>query len=109
MGSGELIPRIGSGRYTSLIMLIAGVAILMQSAVQTRLDLWHFSPPVYFYAACMALVATVLPGYLTSWGIGQIGAGNASIISSLGPVSTIFLAFISAYSTNKNIHNNYQN
>jgi drug/metabolite transporter (DMT)-like permease len=42
----------------------------------------------------MAILATVIPSFLISEGIRRIGSDNASIISSVGPVSTIILAYI---------------
>ena len=42
----------------------------------------------------MALFSTVIPSYLISEGIKRIGPGNASIIGSVGPVSTIIQANI---------------
>jgi drug/metabolite transporter (DMT)-like permease len=42
----------------------------------------------------MALIATVLPTFLVSEGIRLIGASNASIVGSVGPISTIILAYI---------------
>ena len=42
----------------------------------------------------MAIVSTVIPAFLMSAGIHHLGAGPASIISALGPVMTIFLAYL---------------
>ena len=42
----------------------------------------------------MAVIATVLPSFLVSAGIKRIGAANASIVGSVGPISTIILAYI---------------
>jgi drug/metabolite transporter (DMT)-like permease len=49
---------------------------------------------VYWLAILMAAVSTVMPIVLTSEGIRRIGATNASIVGSTGPVATIFLGFI---------------
>jgi drug/metabolite transporter (DMT)-like permease len=49
---------------------------------------------VYLYSALMAVIATVIPSYLVSEAIKRIGANNTAIISSIGPISTIFQAFI---------------
>jgi drug/metabolite transporter (DMT)-like permease len=49
---------------------------------------------VYWLALLMAVVATVLPAILLNAGIHRIGSSKASLISSIGPVSTIFLAYI---------------
>jgi drug/metabolite transporter (DMT)-like permease len=49
---------------------------------------------VYQIGFVMALVATVLPAFLLARGIALIGSGPAAIISTIGPVSTILLAYI---------------
>jgi drug/metabolite transporter (DMT)-like permease len=49
---------------------------------------------VYWYSLLMATIATVLPSFLVSAGIKRIGASNASIVGSVGPISTIILAYI---------------
>jgi drug/metabolite transporter (DMT)-like permease len=41
----------------------------------------------------MALFSTVLPVFLVSEGIRRIGASNAAILSSIGPISTIVLGY----------------
>jgi len=42
----------------------------------------------------MALLATVLPAFLLARGIALIGSGPAAIVSTVGPVSTILLAYL---------------
>ena len=42
----------------------------------------------------MAIISTVIPSYLISEGIKRVGSGNAAIIASVGPVSTILQAAI---------------
>ena len=42
----------------------------------------------------MAIIATLTPSFLVSESIKRLGASNFSILGSLGPVSTIVLAFI---------------
>ncbi len=49
--------------------------------------------PVYTLALGMAVFSTVLPSLLLSMGIQRIGASRASLISSIGPVATIGLAY----------------
>lgn len=94
IGSGHLLPRLGTWQYTSLAMSAAAVAVLIHHAITNQLALFHFAPPVYGYAFLMAVIATVLPSFLISEGIRVIGAGNAAIIGSVGPISTIALAYI---------------
>jgi len=48
---------------------------------------------IYRIAAIMAIFSTVMPSFLMNAGIQRIGAGSASIISSIGPIGTLILAF----------------
>jgi drug/metabolite transporter (DMT)-like permease len=56
-------------------------------------SLLSFEPIVYGYSALMAVIATVIPSYLIAGGIKRIGADNASIVGTIGPVSTIIQAY----------------
>ena len=94
IGSGEYLPRMGTLRYNSLTMSIACVAILIHHGIQHQWTFFHFPAPVYWYCLGMAMAATVLPSFMVAEGIRQLGAGPASIISSVGPISTIMLAAI---------------
>jgi drug/metabolite transporter (DMT)-like permease len=94
IGSGEYLPRLGTLRFTSFVMTVACVAILVHHGLQHRWDLFRFPVPVYWLALGMALLATVLPSFLVGEGIRRIGAGQSAIISSFGPVSTIILAYL---------------
>jgi drug/metabolite transporter (DMT)-like permease len=94
MGSGELIPKLGSMRYTSYAMIISTMAVLLHFEFANDNSLWHFSYQVYWLSLVMAIFSTVIPGLLLSEGIRMIGSGKASIIGSIGPVSTIMLAYI---------------
>ena len=42
----------------------------------------------------MALIATVIPSFLMAEGIRVIGSSNAAIIGSIGPISTIGMAYL---------------
>ncbi len=94
IGSGRLLPRLGTLRYTSMTMTVAAVSILLHHGILYRWDLLGFAPEVYYLSLVMAILATVLPSFLISEGIRIIGASNASIIGSVGPISTIILAYI---------------
>lgn len=91
VGSGRLIPRIGSLRFTSLALIVSTLAMLVHFWVVGG----HFSghpPLVYGIGVLLALVCTVLPVFLLGEGIRRIGAGPSAIIGAVGPVSTIALA-----------------
>ncbi|SDK27271.1 Threonine/homoserine efflux transporter RhtA [Catalinimonas alkaloidigena] len=94
VGSGHLIPRLGSTRYTSYAMSIACLGVLTHYAVTNAGLPTELPGDVYGFAVLMALIATVLPAFLLAEGIRIVGSGNASIIGSIGPVSTIVLAYV---------------
>lgn len=94
VGSGSILPRIGTLRYTSIAMSAAGISVLIHHALTQQLALFHFHKMVYYYAFLMAVFATVVPSFLISEGIRVIGANQAAIIGSIGPISTIILAYI---------------
>lgn len=94
IGSGRLLPYLGTWRYTSLAMTAAAIAVLTHHGLFYQFDLFDFPLPVYRLAILMAIFATVLPSFLISEGIRIIGASNAAIIGSIGPISTIILAYI---------------
>jgi drug/metabolite transporter (DMT)-like permease len=72
----------------------ACIGVLTHAWLENGLDLLNFTPEVYGYGIAMALIATVLASFLLTGGISKVGAGNAAIISSIGPISTIVLANI---------------
>lgn len=94
IGSGELIPKMGAIRFTALALSFSSLAILLHHLLVYQWDLFNFHPMVYVYSFIMAVIATVIPSFLVSEGIRRIGASNASIVGSVGPISTIILAYI---------------
>lgn len=94
MGTGELVPKLGTFRFTAYAMLAATVGVLTQQLVVNGFALFDFHPLVYLYGGLMGLFATVLPSFMFSEGIRRIGSGNAAIISSVGPFSTIVLEYL---------------
>jgi drug/metabolite transporter (DMT)-like permease len=92
VGSGRIIPRVGSILYTSYVMMVATFCILMHYFFAKGSDLWDFPREVYELNIWMALIATVAPAFLTAEGIRLIGSGNMSIVGTIGPISTIVMA-----------------
>jgi drug/metabolite transporter (DMT)-like permease len=76
-GSGALIARLGSLRFTALAMVIATSAVLLH----------------YVLARPMAMFSTVIPVFMQSAAIRIIGAGRASMIGMLGPMATIGMSW----------------
>lgn len=94
IGSGIMIKRLGSARFTALSMTIACFATLIHFVVTHDLELLDLPKQVYGLALLMAIFSTVLPAFLMNAGIRRIGSGSASIISSAGPIGTLLLAYI---------------
>ncbi|MEM8906677.1 MAG: DMT family transporter [Bacteroidota bacterium] len=94
VGSGELLPRLGTKIYNSLAMSAAAIAILVHHYWTNGWQLWGFPPQVYQYALLIAFFATVLPSFLIAEGIRLIGANNSGLIGSIGPISTIVMAYL---------------
>ena len=94
-GSGQLLPKIGTWRYTSNVLIVSCLAVIIHYLISNGgLGSFDYPTIVYVYAILMATVSTVIPTLLVSEGIRQIGASNASIVGSSGPISTIVLAYI---------------
>jgi len=93
IGTASLLPKLGTMRYTSLAISVAGIAIILHHGVAFQWKLWHYPPEVYGLSFLMAIISTVLPTFLVSEVVRRIGPGNAAIIASIGPVATIGLGY----------------
>lgn len=93
VGSGRLIPMVGAAKFNSYAMSFASLGVLIHFFITTEISLWNFSGTVYLYSFLMAILSTVIPSYLVVEGIKRIGSDNAAIVGSIGPVSTIAMAY----------------
>jgi drug/metabolite transporter (DMT)-like permease len=94
VGSGWLIPKFGATRFTSYAMIISCFCVIAHYSVTTDVsNIVTLQPEVYWIGLLMAVFATVIPSYLISFSIKTLGAGNFSIMGSLGPISTVLLAY----------------
>jgi len=94
VGAGHAIARIGTARFTAYAMIVASTASLLQFGVTHPLSALDLPLRVYELSIAMAIFSTVLPVFLLSCAIRRIGSGSASLIGSIGPVSTIYLAYL---------------
>lgn len=93
VGSGRLIPVVGPAKFNSYAMVFASIAVLLHFFITSNVSLLNLSTGTYVYGFLMAIFATVLPSYLVAEGIKRIGSGNTAIVGSVGPVSTLALAY----------------
>ncbi len=92
VGTGRMVTRVGVTRYTAYAMLMATAGIFIHFLVANDVRDIPFTPTLTWYAIAIAVVATVLPSFMMSSGMKRIGSNNVSIITSIGPVSTIIQA-----------------
>ena len=94
VGTGRMVQKVGVTRYTAYAMLAATAGIFINFLLTHRMQDIPFSASLTWYSIALAIVATVLPSFLMSNGMKSIGSNNVSIITSIGPVSTIIQAHI---------------
>lgn len=93
-GSGELIPKLGTVRFTSIAMIVTTICITSHYLAIDAEPLQSYPSEVYFYCLILAVFSTVLPAYLISQAVKEIGASRVAIIGSVGPVSTVILSVL---------------
>ncbi len=93
VGSGKLIPMVGAIKFNSYAMSFACVGVLLHFFLTSEQSLIELPAKVYTYSFLMAILSTVIPSYLVTLGIKRIGSDTAAIVGSVGPVSTILLAY----------------
>jgi drug/metabolite transporter (DMT)-like permease len=94
IGTEKLIPLLGTIRFTAYAMIVSTVAVVIHYLLLEDVKIFDLNTEVYWLALFMAVVATVIPSFFISEGIRMIGSGSASIVGSIGPVSTIVLAYV---------------
>jgi drug/metabolite transporter (DMT)-like permease len=90
VGTG-LTRRIGSMRFTAYMMLVATFFVLLQFFVMRPVSALDLPMKIYGYGVCLALFSTAAPVWMMAEALKRIGASDASMIGSVGPVLTIFL------------------
>lgn len=91
-GSGRVIPRTGSNKFTAYAMLAATAGVLLHYVVTRNSVDGLLNSALIPYGILLAVIATVIPTFFLAQGMKRIGANNVAILSSIGPVSTIVQA-----------------
>ena len=94
VGSGRLIPELGAAKFNSYAMTFASLAVLLHFFISADSSILNLPISAYAYGFLMAVFATVLPSYMVAEGIRRIGSGNTAIVGSVGPVSTLVMAYL---------------
>ncbi len=90
VGTG-LTRRIGSTRFTAYMMLVATGFVMAQFFIMRPLSALDLPMKIYAYSVCLAVFSTALPVWMMAEALKRIGASDASMIGTIGPVVTIFL------------------
>lgn len=92
VGSGRLVKQIGAAKFTAYAMLVSTVGVLAHFIISGGLQQIHFSTQLAWFGFQLAIIATVIPSFMISYGMKIIGTNNTAIITSVGPVATIIQA-----------------
>ena len=92
VGTGRLVNKVGATRFTAYAMLAATFGIFLHYSISKPLTGFIFTPTLISYGALLAIIATVIPSFMISNAMKKIGSNNVSIITGIGPVSTIIQA-----------------
>lgn len=99
IGSGQLLASIGTWVFTSYSMIVSAICVIINSFVFPVKPLAEIPPIVYGYGLVVAIFCTILPSFMISYAIKQVGASKVSIVGSVGPVFTIFLSYFILHET----------
>lgn len=86
----QVVQRVGSMRFTAYATSVASGFCILQFLLLRPLSALHMPAQVYGLALAMALVATVLPVFITTEALKRIGANQVALFGALGPVTTLF-------------------
>ncbi|MEP6727855.1 MAG: DMT family transporter [Bacteroidota bacterium] len=92
VGSGKLIPQVGATKFTAYAMLASTCGVFIHYIFGGNYQLLQSGTEYWGYGILLAILATVIPSFLISYGMKQIGSNNVAIVSGIGPVSTIIQA-----------------
>lgn len=94
-GTGSMVSRVGSTRLAGLAGSASCVLVLLHFVLFGQPQSLPDQPPaVWGNALLMAVLSTVLPVWWLSLAIQRLGASQAAAIGTLGPVLTVFAAWI---------------
>ena len=88
VGVERLMKSIDPIRFTSLVMCISCLGVMVHFLIVRSPGDLSVPQPVFIYGFIMGIFSTVLPIYALAMGITRIGASKAAMISMMGPVLT---------------------
>jgi drug/metabolite transporter (DMT)-like permease len=90
----QVVQRVGSMRFTAYATSVASGFCILQFLLLRPLSALQLPGQVYGLAIAMALLATVLPVFITTEALKRIGANQVALFGALGPVTTLFFGWV---------------
>jgi drug/metabolite transporter (DMT)-like permease len=90
----ELINKYGSINFNSISMILSSLFVLIHFNLFSDIELQNIEIGLQLYGILLAIVSTIIPTFMVMEGIKLLGDNKASIVASIGPVSTIILASV---------------
>jgi drug/metabolite transporter (DMT)-like permease len=94
VGSGEMVARLGSIRFTAYATAAASVYCILQFLLLRPLSALALPLRVYELVFAMALFSTIMPLFMMAEALRRIGASRVAMISSLGPAATVISGYL---------------
>jgi drug/metabolite transporter (DMT)-like permease len=88
---------MGRSVWFALLISYAGIVLVFlhdMHILQHNVTDLNLPPRVYGLSMAMAVFSTVLPAFLLAAAMRRIGSMHTAMIGSIGPVSTIYLAYV---------------
>jgi drug/metabolite transporter (DMT)-like permease len=93
IGSEHAMRTFSSSLFTAVAMVAAGCAMAVHYVLfNSPAHLLQLSCSVYGWCAVTAIVFTVLPSFMMSAGVRNIGSAKAGALGMVGPVATVLIA-----------------
>jgi drug/metabolite transporter (DMT)-like permease len=90
----SMVVKLGSMRFTAYASTSASCFVLAHFMTTHGVAQLTVAHEVYALTLLMAVVSTVMPLWLTAEGLKRIGPNQVSLVASIGPISTIALAYL---------------
>ena len=93
--SGRIVREIGGIRFTAYVVLVSCVCVIAHFCLtEPPAHLLQFDREVYVNGLILGVLGTAVPSFLLGIGLARTSAQQFAIISCIGPVGTIALAWI---------------
>jgi drug/metabolite transporter (DMT)-like permease len=92
--SSKMIARLGAIRFTANVLCVSCLFTFIHYILTGRFEaLATIESSVYKYAMILAVFGTVVPSFLLGVGLRRAGAQQFAVLSTIGPVATVVLAW----------------